>query len=81
MVNFNSSATEAEAVAKGIEDGGGTAFAFRASVASEIEVKALLQSAVDRWGRLDILVNNAGWSKRTPHHLLDDLTEEIWTAP
>ncbi len=27
---------------------------------------------------LDILVNNAGWSKLTPHHQLDDLTEEIW---
>jgi 3-oxoacyl-[acyl-carrier protein] reductase len=78
MVNYNSSADAANEVVAGIADRGGEAFAFQASVSKEPEVKALMQAAVDRWGKLDILVNNAGWSKLTPHHQLDDLTEEIW---
>lgn len=62
----------------GIVAQGGEAIAVQADVANESQVKALLATTVSRWGKLDILVNNAGWSKRTPHHLLDDLTEEIW---
>jgi 3-oxoacyl-[acyl-carrier protein] reductase len=78
LVNYNSSVDDANDTVRAIGEAGGEAFAFQASVAVEDQVKALLNAAVDRWGKLDILVNNAGWSKRTPHHLLDDLTEEIW---
>jgi 3-oxoacyl-[acyl-carrier protein] reductase len=78
VVNYNSSADDAKDTVRAITEAGGEAFAFQASVAVEDQVKALLNAAVERWGKLDILVNNAGWSKRTPHHLLDDLTEEIW---
>lgn len=78
IVNYSASAEAAEAVAAGIRDRGGEAIAVQADVASDSGAKALVQTAVDRYGRLDILVNNAGWSKRTPHELLDDLTEEIW---
>jgi 3-oxoacyl-[acyl-carrier protein] reductase len=78
VVNYNSSADAANDVVAGIESRGGEAFAFQASVSKEPEVKTLMRAATDRWGKLDILVNNAGWSKLTPHHQLDDLTEEIW---
>jgi len=78
IVNYNSSADAASEVVAGIEAKGGEAIAVQASVSKEAEVKALLQTAINRWGKLDILVNNAGWSKLTPHHQLDDLTEEIW---
>jgi 3-oxoacyl-[acyl-carrier protein] reductase len=47
-------------------------------VTREAEVQAMMQAAVDRWGRLDVLVNNAGWSTRVPHDRLEDLTDEIW---
>jgi 3-oxoacyl-[acyl-carrier protein] reductase len=77
-VNYNVSADEANETVRAIQDAGGEAVAFQASVAVEDQVKTLLKAAVERWGKLDVLVNNAGWSKRTPHHLLDDLTEEIW---
>ncbi|KAH7371325.1 short-chain dehydrogenase/reductase SDR [Cadophora sp. MPI-SDFR-AT-0126] len=33
---------------------------FKASVSSELECKKVLQTIIDRWGRIDILVNNAG---------------------
>src|SRR5262249_5587108 len=78
IVNYSASRDDAEEVAAGIRSGGGQAAAVQASVAVDGDARALVQSAIDRWGRLDVLVNNAGWSKRTPHHLLEDLTDEIW---
>ncbi len=78
VVNYSSSRDEAEEVARGIRDTGGEAVALRASVAVDTDVRTMMNDTIERWGRLDILVNNAGWSKRTPHHLLDDLTDEIW---
>jgi NAD(P)-dependent dehydrogenase (short-subunit alcohol dehydrogenase family) len=42
----------------------GPALAVRADVADEADVTALVQAAVDRFGRLDIAVNNAGASGR-----------------
>ncbi len=78
VVNYSASRDAAEEVAAGIRNNGGDAIAIQASVAVDREATALIQDAAKRWGRLDILVNNAGWSKRTPHHLLDELTDEIW---
>ncbi len=78
VVNYHSSADAATNVVGEIEMTGGHATAIQANVTSESEVKALFQATLDRWGKLDILVNNAGWSKLTPHHQLDDLTDEIW---
>jgi NAD(P)-dependent dehydrogenase (short-subunit alcohol dehydrogenase family) len=47
-------------VAAEIADGGGTAIADGSDVASETAARALVEGAVERFGRLDILVNNAG---------------------
>lgn len=78
VVNYNSSVTDAEETVTAIRGAGGEAVSMQTNVAVEAEVKRMFASTIERWGRLDVLVNNAGWSKRTPHHLLDDLTEEIW---
>lgn len=50
----------AEAVAAEIRAGGGQAIANGASVSDYAAVQAMVQQAVDAWGRVDILVNNAG---------------------
>ncbi len=54
------SATAAEAVVAEIEAAGGEAIANDANVTDENQVAAMVQSAMDKWGRVDILVNNAG---------------------
>jgi NAD(P)-dependent dehydrogenase (short-subunit alcohol dehydrogenase family) len=50
----------AEQVAAEIVGAGGEAVANTNSVADEAGARAIVQMALDTWGRLDILVNNAG---------------------
>ena len=50
----------AEAVAQEIRAAGGEALANGASVTDFNAVQAMVQQAMDAWGRVDILVNNAG---------------------
>ncbi|TME44282.1 MAG: SDR family NAD(P)-dependent oxidoreductase [Chloroflexi bacterium] len=43
-----------------VERAGGTALAVRVDVRNDDEVKAMVDTTIDRFGRIDILVNNAG---------------------
>lgn len=52
---------EAEAKASEVEKAGGKAFAFGVDVGKAEEVKAMVEFAVEKTGRLDHLVNNAGF--------------------
>jgi NAD(P)-dependent dehydrogenase (short-subunit alcohol dehydrogenase family) len=54
--------------------GPGTAFFVRCDVSKEREVRALVDEAVLRHGRLDCLVNNAGW--HPPHRPIDAFTAQ-----
>jgi NAD(P)-dependent dehydrogenase (short-subunit alcohol dehydrogenase family) len=54
------SVSAAEAVVAEIRAAGGEALANGASVTDFAAVQAMVQQAVDAWGRVDILVNNAG---------------------
>ncbi|MDD5334010.1 MAG: SDR family NAD(P)-dependent oxidoreductase [Rhodoferax sp.] len=54
------SASAAEAVVAEIRAAGGEALANGASVTDFAAVQAMVQQAMDAWGRVDILVNNAG---------------------
>ncbi len=54
------SASAAEGVVAEIRAAGGEAIANGASVTDFAAVQAMVQQAVDAWGRVDILVNNAG---------------------
>ena len=54
------SATAAQKVVDEIKAAGGEAIANGASVTDFAAVQAMVQQAIDAWGRVDILVNNAG---------------------
>jgi len=60
VVNYNASASGAAEVVTTIEKAGRRALAMKADVASEREVRAMIEATLKRFGRLDILVNNAG---------------------
>ena len=55
---------------------GGTAAAFKADVTRNAELKAMVDDAKDRWGRIDILHNNVGVSLAGGDTELLDFTEE-----
>ncbi len=59
-LNYNSAAERAAAAVAEIERRGGEALPFRADVAIEKQVVAMVNAAVNRFGRIDILVNSAG---------------------
>ncbi|HJX70218.1 MAG TPA: SDR family NAD(P)-dependent oxidoreductase [Dehalococcoidia bacterium] len=59
-----------EKVVAEIENGGGEAISVRCDVRKKSEVEAMVNSAVNKWGKIDILVNNAGISEAGP--LLED---------
>lgn len=54
------SVSAAQAVVDEITAAGGEAIADGANVTKMDEVTAMVQSAMDTWGRVDVLVNNAG---------------------
>jgi len=45
---------------KEIQQEGGEAYWVKCDVSQEDQVKAMVQSTLDKWGRIDVLINNAG---------------------
>ena len=68
------SSTAAEMVVEEIKAAGGEAIANGASVTDADQVKAMVDQAMDAYGRIDILVNNAGILRDKSFHkvTLDD---------
>ena len=60
VVNYASSKAGADAVVEVISAAGGKAVAVQGDVSKEAEAKALVDAALEHFGRLDILVNNSG---------------------
>ena len=78
VVNYSRSAAEAETTARDVMALGADAITHRSDVADEAQVKALVATTVDRYGKLDVLVNNAGTTHFIPHPDLDALTDAVW---
>jgi 3-oxoacyl-[acyl-carrier protein] reductase len=60
VVNYSSSREGAEAVVEAITIAGGKAIAVMADVSKPDQARALIEAAVNEFGRLDVLVNNSG---------------------
>ena len=78
VVNYRKSSKEAEALAAEIEQGGVKALAVQADVQSDSQVRAMMQTIQNRFGRLDIVVNNAGVTHWVKLPDLEGLTDQIW---
>lgn len=76
-VNYNTSRTEAEAVAAEIRAMGRQAAALRANVSKRSEVSEMFAAAGREFGRLDILVNNAGMFFAAK---FAELTDQQWDS-
>jgi NAD(P)-dependent dehydrogenase (short-subunit alcohol dehydrogenase family) len=59
VVNYRSSAEEADAVVRAVTETGGEALAIRADVTESNDVTAMVAETEQRWGRIDVLVHNA----------------------
>ena|SRR2546421_2813970 len=73
VVNYSSSKSEGEKVAKEITADGGKAVALQANLSKREEIERLFADSKKAFGRLDILVNNAGIYEFGP---LENVTEE-----
>lgn len=65
VINYRSSAKEAEEVISEIRNNGGKAEMVQGDVSSFEDSEKVIKFAVESFGRLDILVNNAGITKDT----------------
>jgi NAD(P)-dependent dehydrogenase (short-subunit alcohol dehydrogenase family) len=65
------SKTAAQEVADHINASGGEAIADGANVTKDDEVKAMVDAAMDKWGRVDILINNAGILRDKTFHKME----------
>ncbi len=74
LVNSSRSVDAGQAVADSLPD----AVYLQADVADETQCSMLVESALERWGRLDVLVNNAGTGPVIPHQNLAEATLEVW---
>ncbi|MCK9523871.1 MAG: SDR family oxidoreductase [Proteobacteria bacterium] len=68
-------ADKLEQVVADIRAAGGEAIAVTCNVANEAEVKAMVETTVQTFGKLHILINNAGITRDS---LTPRLTEEAW---
>ncbi len=79
VVNSSSSIEAGRRVAESlpVESLGNESLYVQADISNREQVEHLVETVIDRLGRLDILVNNAGWTTVVPHDDIEALTDEI----
>ena len=74
VVNSARSVEQGQAVADSLHD----AVYVQGDVTDPQATRALVDAALERWGRLDTLVNNAGTTAVIPHQDLEAASVDIW---
>jgi 3-oxoacyl-[acyl-carrier protein] reductase len=80
VVNYTRSRVEAEDTARRCVEAGAETIVFQADVSDDAACRAMVQAAVDKWGRIDYLINNAAKTKAAPYEDLDALSAEDFLA-
>src|SRR5262249_14235394 len=73
VINYNRTPGGAEEVLRNVEAVGRRGLIVKADLANTTDVRKLVATAIDHFGRLDILVNNAGIETHAPFW---EVTEE-----
>ena len=76
LLSYLDEEEDAEACARAIQDAGRQAVRLPGDIADPAHCAALVQAAIDRFGRLDILVNNG--ATQTTRTRLDEITDAEW---
>ncbi len=77
LVSYLDEEEDADAACLAVRDAGREAMKLPGDIADPAHCRALVQAAMDRFGRLDILVNNA--ATQTTRETLDEISDEEWT--
>jgi 3-oxoacyl-[acyl-carrier protein] reductase len=73
VVNYASDKTGADTTVKAITTAGGKGIAIKGDVSKAAEAQAIIDAAIQNFGRLDILVNNSGVYEFSP---IEAVTED-----
>ncbi len=75
VLNYNRSENEANQIKNELRSIGKNVEIFKADVRKKVQVKALVDFTVEKFGKVDVLINNAGISQIK---LFTDITEDDW---
>lgn len=78
VVNYSRSEADAEETVKQVRETGAEAVALRADVSKDVEVRAMVEQTIERFGRIDVLVNNAGITAHVPFEDLEALDDDAF---
>jgi glucose 1-dehydrogenase len=77
VVNYVAGDVAAERVVEEIKCGGVQAYAYRADVSQEDQVRAMFRRMFEEFGTIDILINNAGLQRDAP---FEEMTLAQWNT-
>ena len=78
LVDYSRSREAAERTAQEAAALGVKSLAHRGDVSDDAGCRAMVEAAVEAFGRLDVLINNAGITKFIPHERLEEVGLEDW---
>ncbi|MEA4901140.1 SDR family NAD(P)-dependent oxidoreductase [Desulfitobacterium sp.] len=77
-LNYSRSAAEALQTQAEVQALGVRSKTYQANVASDCEVRKMVNNVISDFGQLDILINNAGMTHFVDHADLEGMKEEYW---